>query len=350
MTGVTPPAAAPAWRNIVAPYEEPDTARAITQLLTTLGPLAIALAVTYRSLALPYWVTLLLCVPTAGFLIRTFIIMHDCAHRSFLKWPRLNDTIGVITGILTATPFGRWRRDHARHHASSGDLDRRGHGDVPTLTVREYASLSRWARFKYRILRHPALLIGFGPLHLLVLQRFPPKGATLRTAEGMSVHMTNAGMLLVFLAFAAWVGPKAVLLVYVPAMYMAGIAGIWLFYVQHQFENAYWRDHAEWDYVTSAIRGSSYFKLPAPFRWITGNIGLHHVHHLSPRIPNYRLKRCHDENPLFHEVTVLTFLQSVRTFKLSLWDEDRRQLVSFDGAAHATSAGSSETRAAQSAR
>ena len=331
-TQVATPARAPdrsEWQRVVARYERPDTRRAIVQLVTTLVPLGAAFFVMYRSLVLPYWVTLLLALPAAGLLVRTFIIMHDCAHRSFLRWPRVNDAVGMVTGVITLTPFGRWRRDHARHHASSGDLDRRGHGDIDTLTVREYLARSRWERLKYRLFRHPAVLLGLGPLHMILFQRFRPKGTTVRDRESASVWSTNAAILLTFLLFTAWVGARATVLVYLPAIYLAGVGGVWLFYVQHQFEAAYWKQHADWDYATAAIYGSSYLKLPAPIRWLTGSIGVHHVHHLDPRIPNYRLKRCHDENALFHGVTVLTLADGVRALRLALWDEKLQRLTTF---------------------
>jgi acyl-lipid omega-6 desaturase (Delta-12 desaturase) len=235
----------------------------------------------------------------------------------------------MLTGVITMTPFEKWRRDHARHHASSGDLDRRGHGDIPTLTVREYLARTPWARFRYRLYRHPAVLIGLGPLHMIVLQRIPGTDGAPRDRQNGSVWITNISIAAAFVAFSMWLGVSAVMLVYLPTMYLAAVAGVWLFYVQHQFEDAYWKDHEEWDYATAAIRGSSYFKLPAVLRWMTGSIGLHHVHHLGPRVPNYRLKRCHDENALFQGVTVLTIAESARTLRLSLWDEDAGRLIAF---------------------
>jgi acyl-lipid omega-6 desaturase (Delta-12 desaturase) len=325
--------ARPEWQRVVARYEGADPRRAAVQLLTTLVPLAALLYVMYRSLAYPYWATLLLALPTAGLLVRTFIIMHDCAHRSFLPWPRINDAVGMVTGVLTMTPFARWRRDHARHHASSGDLDRRGHGDISTLTVREYLALTPGGRFRYRLFRHPAVLIGLGPLHLILFQRFRPKGTPVGGSDWVSVWGTNTAIVLVWLAAILWIGAAAFAQIYLPAIYLAGVAGVWLFYVQHQYEDAYWKPHTDWDYATAAIRGSSYFKLPAPLRWITGSIGLHHVHHLGPRIPNYRLAQCHEENALFHDVTVLTLAESARTLRLTLWDEERQRLVSFAEAA-----------------
>ena len=317
------------WQRIVARYERTDPRRAVGQLATTLLPLGALFYLMYYSLAWPYWATLLLAIPTAAFLVRTFIIMHDCAHRSFLPSARANDAVGMITGVITMTPFSRWRSEHAKHHASSGDLERRGHGDIPTLTVREYLARTPWQRFRYRLFRHPLVLIGLGPLHMMVLQRLHPDRARLTDRASVSVWSTNAALAAVFAAFAIWLGVLEVLLIYLPAMYLAGAAGVWLFYVQHQYEDTYWREHQDWDYATAAIRGSSYFRLPAALRWVTGSIGLHHVHHLGPRIPNYHLKRCHDENAMFHDVTTLTLLESARTLRLALWDEADGRLVRF---------------------
>ena len=317
------------WRAVIGRYQRSDVAHSITQLFTTLVPLGAGFYLMYRSLALPFWATLLLAIPTGGLLVRTFIIMHDCGHGSFFPSRRANEIVGWITGVLTVTPFAQWQHGHALHHASSGDLDRRGHGDVDTITVREYLALSRWGRFKYRILRNPFILFGIGPIHFAIDNRIPRRGATLKTREGFSVWSTNVAIVAIVAAFSAWIGWRAVAAVYLPAMYFASMSGIWLFYVQHQYEDAYWKDHGEWDYATAAVRGSSYLKLPAVLRWFTGSIGLHHVHHLGPRIPNYALKRCHDENPLFHEVTVLTFWEGMKTLRLALWDEDRGRLVSF---------------------
>ncbi len=318
-----------AWRRVVARYEGSDATRAGWQLASTLVPLAAMFVVMYLSLSLSYWITLLLAVPTGGLLVRTFIIMHDCSHGSFFANRRLNDLVGWTTGVLTMTPYGQWRRSHALHHASSGDLDRRGHGDVDTLTVREYLARSWRGRLKYRIFRNPGILFGIGPIHFVAWNRIPPTGKGSTSRDVRSVWSTNIGIAAFGLALSLWVGWRAVALIYFPAMYIAAAAGIWLFYVQHQFEGTYWKEHAEWDYVTAAIHGSSYLRLPGILGWFTGSIGLHHVHHLSPRIPNYRLRRCHEENPLFHDVTVLTLAQSVRTLRLTLWDEEAGQLVGF---------------------
>jgi acyl-lipid omega-6 desaturase (Delta-12 desaturase) len=318
------------WRAVVSRYQRSNTARAATQMVTTLIPLGALFYLMFLSLALPYWTTLLLAVPAAGLLVRTFIIMHDCAHGSFFPSKRANEIVGWVTGILTMTPFGQWRHDHALHHASSGDLDRRGNGDVDTLTVAEYSALSRWSRLRYRVIRNPFVLFGIGPIHFVLTNRIPPRGTDAATRRAKtSVWLSNAGILALFVGASLWIGWSSVLLVYGPAMYLAAAAGIWLFYVQHQFEGTYWKDHGDWDYATAAIRGSSYLRLPAILQWFTGSIGLHHVHHLGPRIPNYALARCHDENDMFHDVTVITLAQSVRTLRLTLWDETRQQLVGF---------------------
>jgi acyl-lipid omega-6 desaturase (Delta-12 desaturase) len=317
------------WRAVVARYQGPHVGRAIFQLVSTLVLLGAGFYLMYLSLALPYWVTLLLAFPVAGMLVRTFIIMHDCAHASFLPHRRLNDAIGYVTGVLTLTPFGQWRRDHAMHHASSGDLDRRGHGDINTLTVREYLARTPKARFRYRLYRHPLTLLGLGPLHLMVGQRFRPRSIATGDKQIASVWWTNLGILVGLVGFSLLVGVKATVLVFFPAMYIAAAAGVWLFYVQHQFEDTYWEEHSEWNYATAAMAGSSYFKLPGILNWFTGSIGLHHVHHLGPRIPNYKLRRAHEENPIFHQVTIITLRQGISALALTLWDEDKKRLVRF---------------------
>jgi omega-6 fatty acid desaturase (delta-12 desaturase) len=255
--------------------------------------------------------------------------MHDCAHGSFFRSRRANTIVGWITGVLTVTPFAQWRHDHAVHHASSGDLARRGTGDVDTLTVREYASRSRWGRFKYRIVRNPFILFGIGPIHFMITNRIPPKGFLFRGKEARAVWSTNLALAVLVTAVMLLVDWRMIVMMYLPAMYIAAAAGIWLFYVQHQFEGTYWKDHEAWDYATAAIRGSSYFRLPKVLDWFTGSIGFHHVHHLGPRIPNYRLQQAHRDNPMFHEVTTVTLLGSIRTLRLALWDEEREVLVSF---------------------
>ena len=317
------------WRAVVARYQRPDVRRAITQLATTLVPLGAVFYLMYRSLVLPYWVTLMLALPAAGFLVRTFVLMHDCAHGSFLPWRRANDLVGYVTGVLTLTAFGRWRRDHAMHHASSGDLDRRGHGDVHTLTVREYLALTRWGRLRYRLFRNPLVLFGLGPLHWVLTNRIPPKGTAITDRLSISVWAANAGCAVAYAAFAVWVGAGTVALIYFPAMYVAAAVGIGMFYVQHQFEQTSWASDRDWNLHDAALHGSSHYDLPAFLHWFTGNIGVHHVHHLNSRIPYYRLPRVLRDHPELRHVGRLTLLDSFRCVRLVLWDETQRRLVSF---------------------
>ncbi|HET9425432.1 MAG TPA: fatty acid desaturase [Gemmatimonadaceae bacterium] len=328
--GATSGAARPAkpqWGGIVNRYQQTVLWKAIAQMATTFVPMAALFWLMYRSLSVSYALTLLLAIPTAGLLVRTFIIMHDCGHGSFFKSRRANEIVGWITGVLTLTPFAQWRKDHALHHASSGDLDRRGHGDIETKTVAEYLAMTPKDRRKYRFVRHPFVMLVLGPLYLMLNQRRMIKGVEVNQLQRFSVYSTNVGIAVIATAFSLWIGFPAFFAVYFPAIYLAASAGIMLFYVQHQFEDTYWNEHREWDYATAAIQGSSYFKLNPVLQWFTGNIGLHHVHHLGPRIPNYNLKRCHDENEMFHSVTVLTIPEAMRTMRLRLWDAEERRLI-----------------------
>ncbi len=329
MTGPVLPPAKPAWPAIIARYQRPERIRALLQLATTLVPLAGLFWLMYQALEVHYGVTLLLALPAAGLLVRTFIIMHDCGHGSFFRSRRANEIVGWVTGVLTMTPFAQWRKDHALHHAASGDLDRRGHGDIETATAKEYAASTPAARRRYRFVRHPLVLLGLGPLYLMLSQRRLIKGVVLNELQRFSVWSTNLAIVAVAVASSMWIGFGAFFSVYFPAIFLAASAGIGLFYAQHQFEDTYWNEHKDWDYATAAIRGSSYFKLHPVLQWFTGNIGLHHVHHLGPRIPNYNLKRCHDENALFHEVTTLTIADAVKTLRLGLWDEEAGRLIGF---------------------
>ena len=327
-TAVRAPASA-AWRAAVAPYIGPDTTRSIVQLTTTLGLLALSFTIAYQLADWSVWAALALVPLSAGLLVRTFIFMHDCAHGSFLPWRRASEAVGYFTGLLTLTPFGQWRRDHALHHASSGDLERRGHGDIQTLTVREYLARTPRGRLAYRLVRHPAALLLVGPLYLMINQRFRPRSKATGEKQVMSVWNTNAGILALGGLTVALFGWQALLVVYLPAIYFAAMAGIWLFYVQHQFEDAYWESAETWDYATAALHGSSHLVLPPVLQWFTGNIGLHHVHHLAPRIPNYRLQSCHDATPMLHVAPVLTLRDGISALRLALWDEDRRRMVRF---------------------
>jgi acyl-lipid omega-6 desaturase (Delta-12 desaturase) len=286
----------------------------------------------YQLLDVSVIATLLLAPITAGLLVRTFIIMHDCAHGSFLPWKTASETIGWVTGVLTLTPFDQWRRDHALHHASSGDLDRRGHGDVMTLTVSEYMARTPRGRLTYRLVRHPASLLLVGPLHLAVSQRFRERSKATKRKQIASVWSTNAGIAVLGALATWWLGWEFLAFVYAPVYYLAAMAGVWLFYVQHQFEDTRWDSHETWDYATAALHGSSHLQLTPILQWFTGNIGLHHVHHLAPRIPNYRLQRCHDETPMLQQAPVITLRSGVSALKLALWDEEQGRLVSFSEA------------------
>lgn len=315
------------WGAVVSRYSQTDLWKATWQMVSTFVPMAVLFYLMYRSLALPYVVTLLLAIPTAGLLVRTFIIMHDCGHGSFFKSRRANEIVGWITGVMTLTPFAQWRKDHALHHASSGDLDRRGHGDIDTITVKEYLAMPAEKRKSYRFKRNPLVMLLLGPLYLMISQRRLLKNANLNELQRFSVYSTNAAIAAIVIGFSLWIGFGNFMAVYFPAIYIAASAGIMLFYVQHQFEDTYWNQHRNWDYATAAIHGSSYFRMNPVLQWFTGNIGLHHVHHLGPRIPNYNLQRCHNENPMFHAVTVLTVPDAIRTMRLKLWDEDERRLI-----------------------
>jgi omega-6 fatty acid desaturase (delta-12 desaturase) len=316
------------WHGLVADYRHASAWRASWQLINTLGPYGLLTYLLYISLGVSIWLTLGLMVLAAAFLVRLFIIFHDCAHGSFFGSKLLNDVVGMVAGTLTFTPYHQWRARHNVHHATSGDLDRRGAGDVWTLTVREYLACSRWKRCLYRIGRNPAVLFVAAPLlYFVVSQRFCRLSASWR--ERLSVYATDVAILAVAAALCALFGIRSYLEVQMGVMMLAGAAGLWLFYVQHQFEGVYWERGEDWDYASAALRGSSYYKLPAVLRWFSGSIGFHHIHHLSPRIPNYHLRRCHDAGELFSAVKPVTLLSSLKCLSLRLWDERRGQLVGF---------------------
>ncbi len=318
----------PAWQKIVARYQNPDNLRSWWQVINTLVPYLTLLVLMALSLRVSYWLTLLLSIPAAGFMIRTFIIFHDCGHGSFFRSKRLNDTVGIITGILTFTPYQRWRHDHAVHHATVGDLDRRGRGDVWTLTVSEYLALSPWKKLAYRVARNPLIMFTVGALGVFLIgHRFvSPKSGK---RERNSVYLTNLILLGIVLLMSFTIGLKAYLLVQLPVMLLGTSVGVWLFYVQHQFDGVYWARHSRWDYLTAAMKGSSYYKLPGVLQWFTGNIGYHHIHHINSRIPNYNLPKCHNEHPMFQNVNTLTLVSSMRSLFLNLWDEETGKLVGF---------------------
>ncbi len=316
------------WQKVVAKYAQPNAYRSLWEIANTFIPFLALWYLMYRSLVLPYWVTLLLALPTAGMAMRIFIILHDCGHGSFFRSQRANNWLGTICGVFTFTPYFQWRHTHAIHHASHGDLDRRGVGDVRTLTVAEYLAAPRWKRLGYRIYRHWATMFFIAPLFVFVFKhRFVVPGIGRR--ERHSVYYTNLALLAIIGGLCWAIGWQQFLLVHLPVLLVSCTAGVWLFYIQHQFEDTYWEEHPEWDYAMASLYGSSYYRLPKVLQWFSGNIGLHHIHHLSPRIPNYNLQACFDENPLFHHVTIITFWESLSAIKLKLWDEEQDKLVGF---------------------
>jgi len=312
----------------VAPFEITDTKSSIRQLINTVGPLLLFWYAAYLCLSVSYWLTLPLTIVAAGFTVRTFILFHDCCHQSFFKSRLANDILGNITGVLTLCPYEQWKNSHAIHHATSGNLDKRGVGDIWMMTVQEYLSAPLWQRVAYRIYRHPISLFILGPTFVFIFQyRFNRKGA--RRKERLNSYLTNV-LIVGLYALMIWlVGWKAFLLIQGPIFFVSGLLGVWLFYVQHTFEDSYFEEEAEWSYVKAAVEGSSYYQLPKVLQWITGNIGFHHVHHLSPKVPNYNLERAHNETkPLQHAMTI-TLRSSLKSLRFRLWDEEYKKFVGF---------------------
>ncbi|MCR4336355.1 MAG: fatty acid desaturase [Candidatus Omnitrophica bacterium] len=316
------------WQDTIAKYQQPQRAKSIGQLLNTLLPYALLWYVMLKCLSISYWLVLPLIPIAAGLLVRIFIIFHDCGHGSFFKSRKANNFWGFITGVLTFTPYQYWRYEHAVHHSHAGNLDHRGVGEVWTMTVNEYLKASRWMRIKYRFARNPLCLFIIGPLILFLIVHRLPMG-TSGPRGYKSVHLTNLGILMIALTMSLLFGFKTYLLIQLPVLMIAASAGVWLFYVQHQFEGVYWERNANWDYVTEALKGSSFFKLPKILQWFTGNIGFHHIHHLSPRIPNYFLEKCYKENPMFQDIKPITLLTSLKSLTFRLWDEQHNRLVGF---------------------
>ena len=331
MSGLAPERAkVTRFNTMLAPYQGPEDARSARQLLVTAAGFIGFWYAAFRALEVSYGLTLLLAIPTAGFLVRLFMIQHDCGHGSFFSSKRLASIVGHWIGVVTLTPFEYWRRTHAYHHAHSGDLDLRGFGDVDTLTVDEYLSRSVTGRLAYRLYRHPLVLFGGGALfHFLVKHRYPWDVPRDWKAAWRSVWLTNLSLAGAVGAMVALVGWQSFLLVHGPVVVFTCAAGVWLFYVQHQFEEAYWERKPEWDFYDAALKGSSHLVLPPPLRWFTADIGVHHVHHMSPRIPNYRLNECLDANPDLSAGTKLTFRDSWRLLQLSLWDPGAGRLIGF---------------------
>lgn len=331
------------WQVIISQYRIVNLRYSLWQLFNTFIPFILTWYLMYLSLSYSYWITLALSPLTAGFQLRLFIIFHDCGHGSFFKSQKANSVLGSICGLLCLTPYYHWRHFHAVHHATTGNLARRvdgellpmtiqkylqNNGDVLTLTVKEYRQLSSWEKFLYRLYRHPLLFLVLVPVLLfVVLHRFANPRAAKR--ERQSVYWTNLAIAGVIVVLSFTIGFGSFLLVELPVVVLSSTVGVWLFYVQHQFEDTYWEQAAEWDFVTAALRGSSYYKLPPVLQWFTGNIGFHHIHHLNPRVPNYNLQKCHDTNLFSDQTKAITFWSSLRSIYFRLWDEDQQKMVGF---------------------
>lgn len=317
------------WRKVVANYQNPITHRSIWQLANTLILYILSWYLMVLSLEISYWLTLLIAIFAGGMAVRLFIIFHDCGHGSFFKSSKANHWVGTVLGILVFTPYFYWRQSHAIHHATAGNLDKRGVGDVWTMTVEEYLAASKWKRFIYRAYRNPILMFGIGPVFMfLVSQRIPTPNRSFRKRERNSIHWTNLGILIYIALMSLFIGFKNFWLIQLPVIWIASSVGVWLFYVQHQFEGVYWERAKEWNFVRAGLEGSSFYKLPKVLQWFTGNIGFHHIHHLSPRIPNYLLEKCHRENTIF-QIKPIDIITSLKSLTYRLWDEKKRQLVHY---------------------
>ena len=325
--GLSTTSATGEWRSALAPYARPDVARGVLDVATSVVPYLALLAAMHALLDVSPWLAALLVPPAAGFLIRTFIVFHDCAHGSFLPGRRANVWLGSVLSLFVYSNFAAWRHHHAIHHATAGDLARRGVGDVHLMTVAEYRASPWHRRIYYRAYRNPVVMFGLGPFVELLLQpRFVPKPS--RPGIRRQVVATNLALAASLAGASLLVGWRELLILLVPAFWLGGAIGIFLFYVQHQFEDVYWERSGQWEFREAALRGSSHLKLPRVLRWLTGNIGVHHVHHLSVRIPNYRLQRAHDELPdLFRSVPTLSLGEALRCLRLKIYDEDRGRLV-----------------------
>ncbi len=319
------------WAQALNRYRKPNHARSITELAVTALPFVALWIASWLAFSLGYpAISLLIAIPAAGFLVRLFMIQHDCSHGAFFSGRRANDWVGRVIGVITLTPYDLWRRTHAIHHATSGNLDRRGIGDVDTLTVREYCARSYWGKLAYRLYRHPLVMFGVGPAYLFLLQQRLPVGLMRQGWRPWASTMaTNGAIALAAIMLASMIGIKALLLIHLPIALLGATIGVWLFFVQHQFEHTVWERDAAWNLHEAALHGSSFYDLPSFLRWFTANIGIHHVHHLCSRIPYYRLPQVLRDHPELCEAHRLTLRESFHSVRLALWDETRRRLVSF---------------------
>ena len=318
------------WRTIVKQYQKPSAMRSWWQVATTLLPYLLLWYLMYLSLSVGYWLTLLLAIPAALFVVRIFTLQHDCGHGSFFKSQKINDRLGMVFSLFTFVPYYYWRRTHAIHHSATGDLEHRGIGDFYTMTVNEYLAKSKWGRLKYRLYRNPIFMFILAPTLVFIIgYRFDFLKRKNWERERRGLLWTNIALLGLVIVMSVAIGFKAYLLIQLPITFIATSIGSWFFFVQHNFEDAYWDQKPSWDYTIAALHGSSYYKLPKMLQWFTGSIGFHHIHHLSPKIPNYMLEQCHNDNEMFQTPPTLTILSSFKTMNLSLWDEERQKLINF---------------------
>ncbi len=315
-------------KKSVASFAKPDLMAGVRQLLNTILPFLLLWFLAYQSLSVSVWLSLPFSIVAGGFVVRIFIIFHDCTHQSYFKNKKANRIIGTLTGIITLFPFDKWKREHSIHHATSGNLDKRGTGDVWVMTVDEYVAATFWGRLAYRLYRNPLVMFGLGPIYLfLISNRFNRKGA--KRKERMNTYFINFSIAAIYTLLIWAIGWQAFLMIQIPMLYISGSLGIWLFYVQHQFEDSYFEDEDEWDFVKAAVDGSSYYKLPKILQWVSGSIGFHHVHHLSPRVPNYHLEQAHEQTPPLQNATTITLASSLKSIRFRLYDTKNKTFVSF---------------------
>ncbi|NJN83759.1 MAG: fatty acid desaturase [Caldilineaceae bacterium] len=318
------------WVGIVAKYHRPDVRKSVWQVVNTVVPYVVLWVLMALSLQIGYWLTLLLSIPAALFVVRIFVIQHDCGHGSFFRSRSANEWVGKMCSLFTFVPFYYWRRTHALHHAGAGDMDDRGVGDFYTMTVAEYLAATKWGRIKYRLYRNPITMFVVAPVFVFIIgYRFDFLRRKDWKKERRGLLWTNLALLALVLTLSYLIGFKAYLMIQLPITMIATGIGSWFFFVQHNYEDAYWAQHDEWDYTTAALYGSSYYELPKILQWFSGNIGFHHIHHLSPKIPNYLLEKCHMENAIFQTPVTLNVRTGFHSMGLSLWDEENKKMISF---------------------
>jgi omega-6 fatty acid desaturase (delta-12 desaturase) len=318
------------WDKIVDAYKNPSVVKSVAQLAVTITLFGILCVAMYLAANKYYWLTLILALLAGSFVVKLFIIQHDCGHGSFFKSKQANDYVGRFLSVFTMTPYAQWAKEHNRHHATSGNLNHRGVGDVTTFTVKEYLSSSKLKRALYRFYRNPFFLFSFGALiHFAIKQRFPFYKPT-RLSSWISVMATNLYIAAVLGIFMYFLGVMPFLQVYLPIIIVASTIGTWMFYMQHQFEDTYWEPDGKWNYCEAAIKGSSFYDLPHVLHWLYGYIGYHHIHHLSSKIPNYNLPKCYRENAILQQANSLSIWESRKCLDMALWDDDKKKMVGFD--------------------